>query len=81
MWRSRVSPVADVRWAGAPAASRPATHGLACAAQTPAIPKEPEESGPTILIGCRLATRTAARDRTRCESSSAPAAWRSGTVV
>jgi len=51
MWRSRVSPVADVRWAGAPAASRPATHGLACAAQTPAIPKEPEEWTLPILIG------------------------------
>jgi len=63
--------MADGRWAGAPAASRPATHGLACAAQTPAIPKEPEESGPMILIAMpawrldRRATTAPGREQLR----------------
>jgi hypothetical protein len=42
--------MADGREAGAPAAPRRAAHGLAEAPQTPAIPMEPEESGPMILI-------------------------------
>ena len=50
MWRSRVSPVADGREAGVPDPPRRATHGLADAPRTPAIPKEPEESGPMVLI-------------------------------
>lgn len=49
MWRSRVS-----QWLTAerPASRLPrsATRGLADAPRTPAISKEPEESGPMILI-------------------------------